>query len=57
MSKRKKTDSFLPHEWPVRKISKIVHKFSDNLIPMKHYIGSQGKVVEFEDKEEILKLI
>ena len=56
-TKKKKPDSILPHEWRVREVAKIVHQYADKIIPMTHRIGSQGEVVEFTDREKVIKLI
>ena len=54
---RKKCDAILPHEWRVRRAAKLVHRFADDIIPLKHYKGKHGEVVEFKDIGGTVKMI
>ena len=54
---QKKADAALPHEWLVCSVAHLVHQFADKMLPMKHYIGQHGEVVECCDIPNVIKLI
>ena len=44
-----KRNTVLPHKWHVRQACKKLHRYCDVVIPMKHYISTNGECIEFVD--------
>ena len=53
----KKGESILPHKWRIRAVSKIIHEYANKIVPMRHYIGMIGKVVEYQNIPKVTTLI
>ena len=55
--RRTSNDSILPYEWRIRDVSKIVHAYADQLLPMQHCVALQDKVVEFKNMVDVTQKI